>query len=289
MLRKLIWIWIFYIVISATVFADTQVILDVNNNQISLWDDVSLKLNIKTRSWWVLDIISFQGLDNFHQSWTSQSQSYMSNNWDVSIQFTIRYNLSSKDIWDFIIWPAIVSLWWTEYISNTVRISVWMVQKKDIQEENEVPEDFHWLRKINSEYIFLPVIIFLFLIMFYFLLIKFLKKNREEVRNESDNSQLWIDPIIIVLEKLKALQKNCWNISKDQFYKEMNDIFREYFIILWIPKAFQSTFKEIERTKVPKEILALFKKCYYHEFSLSWEDEKGREMVINNFIKILKK
>jgi len=246
MLRKLIWIFIFYFVISVSVFADTQVILDVNNNQISLWDDVYLNLNIKTSSWWSLDIISFQGLDKFHQSWTSQSQSYMSNNWDVSIHFTIRYNLSSKDIWDFILWPAIISLWWTEYTSNTVRISVWMVQKQEIQEGNDVPEKFHWLRKINSEYIFLPVIIFLFLITFYFLLKKFLKNNKGEERNKSDDSKPWIDPIIIVLEKLKALKKTCWNISKDEFYKKMNDIFREYFITLWIPKAFQSTFKEIE-------------------------------------------
>ena len=289
MLKKIIWIIVLYLIFTLPVFAETKVTIEVDNSQVSLWDTIFLDLKIETNSWWSLEVISFEWLDEFHQSGTSQSQNYINKNGEISISFTIRYILSSKNIWNFTLWPAIISLWDLEYTSNILEVGVGNWIKPNLQHEDENLQEFHWLRESERNYIYIPIWILFFILVFYFILSEYLKKNINNTKNVINTNSDRIDHVKSFIIKLEELKSKTPFLSKDIFYKDINDIFRKYFVSLWVSDAFHLTYKELEKTKISQELLSLFKECYYFEFSTNWDEEEWKKRLIDNFIKILKK
>ncbi len=150
-------------------------------------------------------------------------------------------------------------------------------------------QELYWLRETQLDYIIIPIIALLLGVIIYSLFLKYLQDNKWSKKAEEMIVEEHFDPVDIIYKKLQVLKKESHVISKDIFYKEVNDIFREYFVLLWVSGAFQSTLKELEKSWLPNELLVLFKRCYYQEFSLSLNSMNDREDIIEDFIKILQK
>ncbi|QFR39079.1 hypothetical protein A9Q91_02485 [Candidatus Gracilibacteria bacterium 28_42_T64] len=150
-------------------------------------------------------------------------------------------------------------------------------------------QELYGLRETQLDYIIIPIIALLLGVIIYSLFLKYLQDNKGSKKAEEMIVEEHFDPVDIIYKKLQVLKKESHVISKDIFYKEVNDIFREYFVLLGVSGAFQSTLKELEKSGLPNELLVLFKRCYYQEFSLSLNSMNDREDIIEDFIKILQK
>ena len=133
--------------------------------------------------------------------------------------------------------------------------------------------------------------IFIFIILFYIFLHKFFENNKKEEKVETkptvfedinDTKQKIYDQLLLISEKSESYQH-------DEFYGELNILFRQYFIVLGIKQADTMTLQELKNQEIEHKIFDLFQTSYMHEFSQKQDSLSQRKQIIMNFMIYLKK
>jgi len=109
---------------------EAELKVDKNNSNIN--ENINLRIEIKSSTWWEVKITDIKWLENFEKIWQSQSQSsstqVMINNWKTETQTNKTVNLDlilkAKKKWEFKLWPAILESGNEKKESNSVKIKI---------------------------------------------------------------------------------------------------------------------------------------------------------------------
>lgn len=129
----------------------------------------------------------------------------------------------------------------------------------------------------------------LFFSLFYFVLTKLLWQNNSE-KNEiiiEEKSQPK-DFHQEIISQLEQLSQDSDNLEKTQFYRQLNIIFRNYFVFLWIQNAHKKTYEELKKQNIEEKIFTMFMKSYFEEYNHEDDSQSQRKQMIMNFIIYLK-
>lgn len=127
----------------------------------------------------------------------------------------------------------------------------------------------------------LAFIIVLFLILHFFVLYYFYKfrpkqKVKKIVKKLPKELQKWLSEII--LNKLKKIKIDS---DREKFFIEFNAILREYFNKTWIENASNKNLSELEKEKINRDVLEVFRESYFMIFNKKLEDNiEFRENLI---------
>jgi len=300
MFRKLIFIILFFIPV--LVYAETNVEISSSKNEVNVWESFELHIQISTDSQQPIQIQSIWGIDVFKISGTRSSDNIQIINGKVSSTKNINYVLESTQKGDFILWPITLSWEDWETISKTLQIHIWeippiinSIEQTTVKEEKNM-NDIHsvkYLKMIWNDFLYVPILIFLFWFWVYFILNKFFWKYLHQL------NQIWEPKQIIKKEKteiqllisqLQKLWRKIDTIEKWIFYTELNYLFRKYFEINNIIWAQKLTLEEIKKlTKEENtEVLQMFEESYFLEFSHKITRIETRKKMLQTFLDYIK-
>ena len=289
---KIIKIILLYLIISNLVFAETNIEIKSSKNIINI--DEYFTLNIELFSdwnflWWEIKI---NWLNDFKQISNTNSSSKSIINWKITNKNIIWLKLKANKLWEYKIWPASIVYSGTTLVSNKLNISI--VEKQRQKLLNTIKNDPEWndIKWIKQNYniflyiILLPFIIVLLIIVWY--LIFFKKKNKTKF---VEKKEIKIDLSLLkkkIIKELIKLKKEKDSFCESRFYEILNILFRNYFNLLWVQNSHFLTLKEIKKLNLNKNLILLFEQSYLNEFNKINNSEKNKDLIIDEFIKLLK-
>ncbi len=148
-------------------------------------------------------------------------------------------------------------------------------------------DDIKWQRwpVIDLGNYLLYQFVIIFLLVWLLIYYRFYVNKEIKVKKIIDEKIQKKKNLIALLNKLK---KNIDKYNKSDFYTELNSYFRSYFTILEIENSEILTLKELKSTNIDKKLINLFEKSYYSEFSDKNDDNKIRNELIDQLVKIIK-
>jgi Ca2+/Na+ antiporter len=132
----------------------------------------------------------------------------------------------------------------------------------------------------------------LFIVIFYLFLIKILnskKISEDNKQKELDNLEKRKQEIKNIYNELLTLSDKAEKYSQEQFYTELNNLFRRFFLYIWIDKADKKTLSELNKDNIDRKILDIFTTSYIYEFSTKVDSLSERKQIVMNFMIFLKK
>ncbi len=132
----------------------------------------------------------------------------------------------------------------------------------------------------------------IFISIFYLFLIKILNHKKIYERNkqtELDNLEKRKQEIKNIYNELLTLSDKAEKYSQEQFYTELNNLFRRFFLYIGIDKADKKTLSELNKNNIDKKILDIFTTSYIYEFSTKVDSLSERKQIVMNFMIFLKK
>jgi hypothetical protein len=102
-----------------------------------------------------------------------------------------------------------------------------------------------------------------------------LEKRKQEIKN--------------IYNELLTLSDKAEKYSQEQFYTELNNLFRRFFLYIGIDKADKKTLSELNKNNIDKKILDIFTTSYIYEFSTKVDSLSERKQIVMNFMIFLKK
>jgi hypothetical protein len=283
------------------VFADSIEIY-VDKKTLNVWETfvINIENNIEWNDW--VEFVSLWGIDNFDIFSRSQSFATQIINGESKSVKVLQLWVIAKEEWMFTLWPATYKVWDQIIESESVEIQVWTDAKtktvledkndnlwiKDSGENNFI--DSKKLEISISKFSFFWISIVVFFLVFYYILTKFFQSNQQwsNWKKEVENTEENILQNDKFLEKLEKLSLEWEYLEKDEFYSQLNEIFREYFEYIWVKNAFTKTLKELQNDNIPEKVFAMFEKSYYEEFNENIDSSAQRKQMIMNFMLYLK-
>ncbi len=121
---------IFFLFFTSTYAFDAN--LELDKNQADINDTIDLKVWISSDTWWQIAIKQISWIENFDIISQSQSQSSASKvvivNWQTQTKTESKIYLDlvlkAKNKWDFEIWPATLTDWSWDVLTNTVKVNI---------------------------------------------------------------------------------------------------------------------------------------------------------------------
>lgn len=135
-------------------------------------------------------------------------------------------------------------------------------------------------------------IFIIFIIIFYIFLMKILDNKKTSDNNkklEADNIEKRKQEIKNIYNELLSLSDKAEDFSQEEYYAEMNNLFRRYFLYIWIYKADKKTLSELRKDNIDIKILDIFSMSYLYEFSTQQDTLSQRKQIAMNFMIFLKK
>ncbi len=290
-----------------TVFAELNLILSSDKTNYAFDEVVKISLDLNTESWWNIPSAKILWLESFSVLSQSSQTSLVYINWESQFKNTINLTLRPNSIWEFVIWPASIESWSGSIDSNTITINVNHLNNVNSEENldndllntdfksidnNNSQDDIYWvkwwLEFANNYFIYLFYILLIVVFFFYYFLNKYFSFKEVKTKPKSDII-IWEDKLIF--KELKILQRKANDINKNEFYGNLNILFRRYLNYLWVHDSHKLSLKEVFElaTNIDKNFLNLFKKSYLIEFWWEEESDKTREILLKDFIKELTK
>jgi len=169
----------------------------------------------------------------------------------------------------------------------------------DLTNQSNILLDIHPIKKLeitisSFKYVWLiyASVLILFIVIFYLFLIKILNNkkiweiNKQKELDNIENRKIEIKNIY---NELLVLSDKAEKYSQEQFYTELNNLFRRFFLYIWINKADKKTLTELSKDNIDKKILDIFTMSYMYEFSTKVDSLAERKQIIMNFMIFLKK
>lgn len=308
---------VFIIISWSSVFAQENIDFTIDKNQVSTWESFILTINLETTSTWVLEIQQIKWLDEFVNLWKSSSNQISIINWVSTNKYTLNLSMWSTKQWDYIIWPVEIKIWENIIESNIINLKVvewsnqwltnkvwnltpinswnnsnnWIVQQKNdtsIKAKSDIKNIKSW-NNIFYEFMFYQVLIIILLVWLYYYNTKIAQKNRLVKEKEENDILIYDSKKNDLVDRIKKMFKSVEVLSKTDFYQKLNKVFREYFELLWFENTDMMTLKEIKELQIEQELIELFERSYYFEFSNQKETYKSREDLINDLLRIITK
>jgi hypothetical protein len=88
---------------------------------------------------------------------------------------------------------------------------------------------------------------------------------------------------------LLSLSDKAEDFLQEEYYAEMNNLFRRYFLYIGIHKADKKTLSELRKDNIDTKILDIFSMSYMYEFSTQQDTLSERKQIAMNFMIFLKK
>lgn len=283
------------------VFADF-IEISVDKKTLNVWEKfvINIENNIEWNDW--VEFVSLWGIDNFDIFSRSQSIATQIINGESKSVKVLQLWVIAKEEWMFTLWPATYKVWDQIIESESVEIQVWTdVKTKTVLEDKN---DNLWIKDSGennfidskkleisiSKFSFFWISIVVFFLVFYYILTKFFQSNQQwnNWKKEVENTEENILQNDKFLEKLEKLSLEWEYLEKDEFYSQLNEIFREYFEYIWVENAFTKTLKELQNDNIPEKVFAMFEKSYYEEFNENIDSSAQRKQMIMNFMLYLK-
>jgi hypothetical protein len=283
------------------VFADS-IEISVDKKTLNVWETfvINIENNIEWNDW--VEFVSLWGIDNFDIFSRSQSIATQIINGESKSVKVLQLWVIAKEEWMFTLWPATYKVWDQIIESESVEIQVWTdVKTKTVLEDKN---DNLWIKDSGennfidskkleisiSKFSFFWISIVVFFLVFYYILTKFFQSNQQwsNWKKEVENTEENILQNDKFLEKLEKLSLEWEYLEKDEFYSQLNEIFREYFEYIWVENAFTKTLKELQNDNIPEKVFAMFEKSYYEEFNENIDSSAQRKQMIMNFMLYLK-
>ncbi len=317
-MKKIILFLFIQIALISQIFA-LDIEIQTDKNTYNLDENIILQIEISSDNSNDISIENIFWLENFSQIGSSQRQETSIINGEINTKKIIELILRANEDGEYNIWPIEIKSEDDFFESNWVTLTVWESEitqqnnQNTSQEDNnpennsqvstsqennisetDLMENFIESKKIEINYkkfSYYSVGIILFFILFYLFIIKFLenkpKKQQKEIIIEQPKisqedfiQKLWI--------KLTQLEKQSELLSKNEFYKQLNLIFRNYFEYLWVENAYTKTYSDLKWDNIEKKLFWMFEKSYFEEFSSAWDELTQRKQMIMNFMIYLK-
>lgn len=283
------------------VFADS-IEISVDKKTLNVWETfvINIENNIEWNDW--VEFVSLWGIDNFDIFSRSQSIATQIINGESKSVKVLQLWVIAKEEWMFTLWPATYKIWNQIIESESVEIQVWtdLKTKTVLEDKNDnlwikdsEENNFIESKKLEisiSKFSFFWISIVVFFLVFYYILTKFFQSNQQwnNWKKEVENTEENILQNDKFLEKLEKLSLEWEYLEKDEFYSQLNEIFREYFEYIWVENAFTKTLKELQDDNIPEKVFAMFEKSYYEEFNENIDSSAQRKQMIMNFMLYLK-
>lgn len=159
--------------------------------------------------------------------------------------------------------------------------------------------DIHPVKKLEITFssfkyngVIYVLVLILFIIIFYLFLIRILNRKKISADNkqkELDNLENRKQEIKNIYNELLVLSEKAEKYYQEQFYTELNNLFRRFFLYIWIDKADKKTLSELSKDNIDKKILDIFTMSYMYEFSTKVDSLSERKQIVMNFMIFLKK
>ena len=159
--------------------------------------------------------------------------------------------------------------------------------------------DIHGVKKLDINFssfqytgVIYWIIIILFFIIFYLFLLKVLShkkisdNNKKLLQEGIDRKKQEIDDIN---NELLLLSDKSEEYSQEEFYTQLNDLFRRYFLYIHINNADKKTLTELQKENIDSKLLDIFSTSYMFEFSTKQDSLSERKQIIMNFMLYLRK
>ncbi len=161
-------------------------------------------------------------------------------------------------------------------------------------DEKKLLENFIESKKLEINYkkfSYYSIWAILFFILFYLFIIKYLEnKPKKEIQKiiveKPEFSQ--DDFKNQLVNKLAQLENKSEWLSKNDFYAQLNLIFREYFEFLWIQNCYIKSYWDFKKDAIEQKLFWMFEKSYFEEFSATQDSQVQRKQMIMNFMIYLK-
>ncbi len=161
-------------------------------------------------------------------------------------------------------------------------------------DEKKLLENFIESKKLEINYkkfSYYSIWVILFFILFYLFIIKYLEnKPKIEIKKiiveKPEFSQDDFKKQLI--NKLSDLENKSEWLSKNEFYAQLNLIFREYFEYLWIQNCYIKSYWDFKKDVIEQKLFWMFEKSYFEEFSATQDSLVQRKQMIMNFMIYLK-
>lgn len=302
-MKKIIITFLFFIlnIFFSYTYSDStwnwELLLKVSESKVNLNSDFTLTFSINLPDSSDFENIKIGWLEKFHSLWESSSFSFQDINWVKKSIYTMNIKLKPINLWNFIIWPAIVKLWDKELESNSIEVEViwynglfWTWTSTWSNEMTDI-HDIKWPKNyFNFSFWFIVVfLVFLFFIWYHYILKYYISwKDNEKINKEKIDEP--VDKNTYFLNKLSLIEKETINSSKSDFFSLLNDYLREFIEYKWINGASKMTFKELEKHKLylDKDLFNLLKNTYYEEFRENESFWFDRKELIKNIKKHIK-
>lgn len=161
-------------------------------------------------------------------------------------------------------------------------------------DEKKILENFIESKKLEINYkkfSYYSIWVILFFILFYLFIIKYLEnKPKKEIKKiiveKPEFSQDDFKKQLV--NKLSDLENKSEWLSKNDFYTQLNLIFREYFEFLWIQNCYIKSYWDFKKDAIEQKLFWMFEKSYFEEFSATQDSQVQRKQMIMNFMIYLK-
>jgi len=234
--------WLFFLFISG-VNASFEAKLQTDKTQIWVWDVFNLNFEVKTDTWWNIEIQWIKNLDKFQVLWQSQSSSTATKivmvNWQTKSKTITTYNLvlqlRALQKWEYEIWPAIIKQGNNKIETNSVLLKIWdgmsLMWNKSVKNNNLSTEKQTNNFEITKKY-FDNKNVYLLLLLVFSWIIFYIYKNREflikDNKVEDFNESVLLtneDEEIEIENNLKEITYP--DINDENFVNKIDDIFRK--------------------------------------------------------------
>ncbi len=287
-------------------------------------EKIKLKINfyaINKEITWKINIL---WLENFKiLSYKKLKSKFSSNDkWDLIEKFQIKLILQAKQSWEYFIWPVFLNkkkilkkhkikiVWERLFVNwkkqnlnilslnknNSINNIEYKEQKQEeIKQEKKQKIDISDMKDIyeieKNPYPSLvekiPFFIFIFLLfiffIFYFLRKKYLlkkaefqAKNSRKIKQKIDYKKLFLD-----------LEKKLDSLDKQVFYTKITNIFRIFLEQKYSKNFSSKSLEELNYLLSDKEILDIYKKIYFEEYSPFLDDLEYRKKLFLELKKII--
>jgi hypothetical protein len=322
-MKKIILFLITFFISITSLFAENKVNIWVSQRNVNIWDNINLQINISSSWNSDIEIAQINWIDNFKQLSQSQSRQVQIINGESSSIYTLQLDLQPINTWSYILWPVSVEFWDELIHSDPIEITVNseniprikennnknldnnldakkqnIVSDKNEKQLNDL-DDIHTVKKLELQFwdfkykwvIYFSLFV-IFLIIFYVFLLKILenrkavKKLSQENVDKINNKKKEIDNIYW---ELLILSDDIEKYSQEEFYAKLNNLFRKYFLYIWINKADKKTLSELKNDNIDSKIFDIFSMSYMYEFSTQQDNLSDRKQITMNFMLYLKK
>lgn len=299
-------------------FAETNIVLQSVKNDIEAWEWFPVQIVISSDDQTSINIESIWGLADFETLWRTQSNQIQTINWMTSSQVIIEFVLRSNTVWKFILWPVKIKSWEESIVSNTIDIIILKSEVDNIVNQQQVKQseqenttidekqktisnmqDIHDVKdieislnmfKFKGIYQLLSgaLLLYIFYVIYNKILLLYnIRKNT--LLDEKNRLKNIVEEKGNIYTAILDLSENMKEIWKDDFYADLNYLFRRYFVYLWHYNAYKMTLKELQEMKIDTKIFDIFSMSYMYEFSLEEDSMSKRKQILMNFMIYLKK